>query len=145
SDGDEEFLSLEGREVWPFPQTDDRAYAGHDLLADTPAALNQLATLRARGASFLVVPAPALWLLDRYREFKQQLETQFALVERLEDSGVIFDLRPTEEEHQRYRHWLHRFREVVHTRLPPEAAVIVLSEGDEELVRLEGREAWHFP
>src|SRR5262249_14977831 len=70
SDGDEEFLSLEGREVWPFPQTDDRAYAGHDLLADTPAALNQLATLRARGASFLVVPAPALWLLDRYREFK---------------------------------------------------------------------------
>jgi radical SAM protein with 4Fe4S-binding SPASM domain len=38
-----------------------------------------------------------------------------------------------------------RIQEVVRASLPPDATVIVVSRGDEELLKLDGREAWHFP
>jgi len=38
-----------------------------------------------------------------------------------------------------------RVREIVASRLPPEAAVIVVSRGDEELLRFPRHEGWHFP
>jgi hypothetical protein len=40
---------------------------------------------------------------------------------------------------------LHCFREVVQRTLPPEAVVAVVSEGDDRLVHLDRRTAWHFP
>jgi hypothetical protein len=38
-----------------------------------------------------------------------------------------------------------RIRETVATIVPEEATVLVMSKGDDELVRLPGRRAWHFP
>ncbi|MDX6634544.1 MAG: hypothetical protein QOF06_747 [Solirubrobacterales bacterium] len=45
----------------------------------------------------------------------------------------------------RYRRLVERIRGVVHERVPPGATVMVVSRGDEELVELDGRPAWHFP
>jgi hypothetical protein len=33
----------------------------------------------------------------------------------------------------------------VHKKVPPEATVLVVSRGDDELLKLYGRTAWHFP
>jgi hypothetical protein len=38
-----------------------------------------------------------------------------------------------------------RIRETVAAIVPEEATVLVMSKGDDELVRLPGRRAWHFP
>jgi hypothetical protein len=45
----------------------------------------------------------------------------------------------------RYRHLLNRLKAVVQARVPAGAIVIVVSKGDGELVRLNGRIGWHFP
>jgi glycosyltransferase involved in cell wall biosynthesis len=46
---------------------------------------------------------------------------------------------------QRYQQLTGRIRETVRTTLPPNATVIVVSRGDEELLKLDARRAWHFP
>jgi GT2 family glycosyltransferase len=38
-----------------------------------------------------------------------------------------------------------RIRQLVAEVLPPEATVLVVSKGDEQLLKLHGRPAWHFP
>ena len=40
---------------------------------------------------------------------------------------------------------IRRVREVVRVALPADATILVVSRGDDELLDLEGREAWHFP
>lgn len=44
-----------------------------------------------------------------------------------------------------YRQLRQRLRDTVASRLPPGATVLVVSKGDEELLRLDGRRGWHFP
>src|SRR3972149_3001468 len=44
-----------------------------------------------------------------------------------------------------YQQLIPRLREVVHHALPPDATVIVVSKGDDELLKLDGRRGWHFP
>jgi hypothetical protein len=45
-----------------------------------------------------------------------------------------------------YRQLVRRIQKTVHTALPPTATVIVVSKGDEELLKLgDGRKGWHFP
>jgi hypothetical protein len=44
-----------------------------------------------------------------------------------------------------YKQILHRVREVVQGAIPADATVLVISRGDEELLKLDGRTAWHFP
>jgi hypothetical protein len=44
-----------------------------------------------------------------------------------------------------YQQAIRRIREVVRTAVPRNATVIVVSKGDDELLNLYGREAWHFP
>jgi glycosyltransferase involved in cell wall biosynthesis len=45
-----------------------------------------------------------------------------------------------------YQQLVGRIQEMVRTSVPPGATVIVVSKGDEELLKLaEGRKAWHFP
>jgi hypothetical protein len=49
---------------------------------------------------------------------------------------------------RRYQHLVQKIREVAHAVLPPDAAVLVVSKGDDELLQLlelDGRRAWHFP
>ena len=44
-----------------------------------------------------------------------------------------------------YQALVERFRRVVCTAVPPHATVMVISKGDAELLKLDGRRAWHFP
>jgi GT2 family glycosyltransferase len=44
-----------------------------------------------------------------------------------------------------YRTLTHRIRDLVAQRLPPDSSVLVVSRGDEELLRFDGREGLHFP
>jgi GT2 family glycosyltransferase len=45
----------------------------------------------------------------------------------------------------RYQQLVGRIREIVSSSLPAESTVLVVSKGDEELLKLDGRRAWHFP
>jgi GT2 family glycosyltransferase len=45
----------------------------------------------------------------------------------------------------RYESLTDRIRLIVAENLPPASTVLVVSRGDEELLELDGREAWHFP
>ena len=45
----------------------------------------------------------------------------------------------------RYRELVERVRQQVVDAIPPNATVLVVSRGDEELLRVDGRRAWHFP
>ncbi len=44
-----------------------------------------------------------------------------------------------------YRQLTRRIRELVRSALPPDAVVIVVSAGDDELLNLDSRRGWHFP
>jgi GT2 family glycosyltransferase len=44
-----------------------------------------------------------------------------------------------------YRSLLNRLRETARTELPTDATVVVISKGDDELLDLGVRQAWHFP
>jgi GT2 family glycosyltransferase len=44
-----------------------------------------------------------------------------------------------------YEQLTRRIRQMVHTTLPADATVLVVSNGDDELLRLERVQAWHFP
>jgi glycosyltransferase involved in cell wall biosynthesis len=46
---------------------------------------------------------------------------------------------------QQYGRLISRIRQAVDARVPPGAIVAVVSKGDEQLLRLRGRRAWHFP
>jgi GT2 family glycosyltransferase len=44
-----------------------------------------------------------------------------------------------------YEELIHHIQQVVGGTLPPASTVVVVSKGDDELLRLDGRWAWHFP
>jgi hypothetical protein len=44
-----------------------------------------------------------------------------------------------------YRRLTERIRKLVAENLPPRATVLVASRGDDELLKLDGHRAWHFP
>lgn len=44
-----------------------------------------------------------------------------------------------------YQELVFRIRKAVADLLPPDATVLVVSKGDPELIKLGGRQAWHFP
>ena len=92
SRGDTTLLDLEGRAGWHFPQNADGVYTGY-YPADSGQAIEQLKTIRAKGADFLLIPATSLWWFDHYREFDEYLEDRFKCVLWDEKVCVIFDLR----------------------------------------------------
>src|SRR5262245_31395247 len=47
--------------------------------------------------------------------------------------------------HFDYKQLILRIREVVDNVLPSDATVIVVSKGDDELLKLDRRKKWHFP
>jgi 2-polyprenyl-3-methyl-5-hydroxy-6-metoxy-1,4-benzoquinol methylase len=149
SKGDNELLQLDQRMGWHFPQNEEGVYAGHHP-ADSAAAIAHLEALREKGADFLLFPSTALWWLDHYTEFRQHLESHYRVVARQDELGVLFALRqpPDKAERdgrQQYQQLVQHLREVVRTTLPRDASVIVVSKGDEDLLNLVGRQAWHFP
>lgn len=92
SRGDDDLVEIEDREGWHFPQESDGTYAGH-YPADAAEAIAHLEALRAKGAAFLAVPAPALWWLGHYAEFADHLRHRYREVASSDDLGQIFDLR----------------------------------------------------
>jgi GT2 family glycosyltransferase len=46
---------------------------------------------------------------------------------------------------QPYQVLIRRIRDVVRDELPPDARMLVVSKGDDQLLNLFGRQAWHFP
>jgi hypothetical protein len=55
------------------------------------------------------------------------------------------DPRPSPNKHLTYQQVIRRIYTVVRDHVPPQATVIVVSKGDNELLQLDGRSAWHFP
>jgi hypothetical protein len=72
----------------------------------------------------------------------------FTVVRELEQ---VVQTAPSPEEdvvwrhHINYQKLIQQIRGVVRTTLPLAATVIVISKGDDELLKLDGRRAWHFP
>jgi GT2 family glycosyltransferase len=93
SRGDRELVRLDGRIGEHFPQDEDGQYLGHHP-ADSATAIEQLESLRARGAGFLVVPPTATWWLEHYEEFAAHLE-RYEAIDR--DVAAIYRLQhPTD-------------------------------------------------
>jgi glycosyltransferase involved in cell wall biosynthesis len=63
----------------------------------------------------------------------------------LEESNFKLSQRRLNQPNQQYQQLIERIQRVVLSTLPPEATVIVVSKGDNELLKLKGRKAWHFP
>lgn len=97
SKGDGSLLDFPGRQGWHFPQTERGAYAGHHP-ASSEDAIAHLETLRAKGADYLVIPAPSQWWLDHYTEFGEYLDTRFARFRGPEDSFLIYILNSLMDE-----------------------------------------------
>jgi GT2 family glycosyltransferase len=52
---------------------------------------------------------------------------------------------PPQGKAHRYRQTTDRIRDAVRAHVPQDATVVVASHGDEEVLKLYGRRAWHFP
>jgi hypothetical protein len=78
SKGDDDLLKFEGRTGWHFPRDKDGAYAGN--VADSAAAVAQLEALRAKGGQYLLLPEPAFWWLEHYKEFQRHLDGRYTRV-----------------------------------------------------------------
>ena len=130
--------------------------------ARTPIA--HLEELRDAGAEFLAFPATALWWMDYYTGLARHLEDRYETRMRTE-TWVVFDLRDgraaerpaaassevTTEKKETgmapaaYSDLIRRLRDTIETELPAESTVLVVSRGDDDLLDLNGRQAWHFP
>jgi GT2 family glycosyltransferase len=78
-------------------------------------------------------------------------KAQARLIQAIEDlQGSVYNLQAggshgVQPEDSDYRQLVRRIQEVVRTEIPFDSTVIVVSKGDETLVDLYGRQAWHFP
>lgn len=88
SKGDAQLLNLEGRHAWHFPQSENGTYAGHHPANDDEC-LAELERLRARGATYLAIPATAMWWLEHYRRFAQYLQNECRMVLSTPDGAVL--------------------------------------------------------
>jgi GT2 family glycosyltransferase len=93
SRGDQELLKLAGRRAGHFPQEPNGTYAGH-YPADSASAIRHLEELRARGASYLLLPRTALWWLDHYPGLARHLDSHYAAVLRDPECCLAYDLTP---------------------------------------------------
>ncbi|MFL5241593.1 MAG: glycosyltransferase [Gemmataceae bacterium] len=60
-------------------------------------------------------------------------------------SSILPRWGPASARQREHRRLVARIRKVVDQAVPPEATVIVVSNGDDSLLELDGRRAWHFP
>jgi len=63
------------------------------------------------------------------------------------EKGVLLPKNPGPAAKQElpYEEVVKRIQEVVRAKLPPDATVLVVSKGDDDLLKFEGRKGWHFP
>jgi glycosyltransferase involved in cell wall biosynthesis len=77
----------------------------------------------------------------------QLLRALTAVLARPPKQGAAGPANPAQERPTpgQYADLARRLREAVQKAVPPGATVLVVSKGDEQLLRLEGRKGWHFP
>jgi hypothetical protein len=146
---------------WHFPRTTDGKYAGHHP-ADGTEAIAHLEQLRGQGADFFLLPSTYFWWLGHYEALAEHLRSQYRLVADCPDTCLIYDLRSgagatrspvAAPRTQRQRGsngafapdpLLPAIRALLDSLLPDDEPVLVVSEGNEALLRL-GRKALDFP
>jgi glycosyltransferase involved in cell wall biosynthesis len=169
STGNDDLLRLRGRRASHFPQGEGGRYAGRDP-ASSRAAVDHLEALRRRGAQYLVLTPSTIAWLDRFDGFREHLSEGCRLVHR-DERCVVYDVRRrrrllrtggnrrrddrgrSRQRRRRtervgpseYAQLRDRVRKAVDETVPAGSTVIVISKGDDELLRLGPRTAWHFP
>jgi hypothetical protein len=167
SKGDDDLLRLGSVIGRHFPYDAAGDYSGFHP-HDSEAAIAALEAARSDGAEFLVLPQTAIWWLEHYGDFKKHLERRYRLHVEERLVCVIYDLRSRRPAlprsaavataHQRNKFsrpsstiqepagnlgLTDQIAEVVHALLPDRAAILVVSDGDDELTRRCGGR--HFP
>jgi glycosyltransferase involved in cell wall biosynthesis len=145
SEGDETLLQLGERIGWHFPRTEGGGYSGPP--SSGSAAVVHLENLRARGASYLVVPSRSFSWLDRYAGFWLHVGRYCKGIAWQDDACVIFDLheKPADERGVTNPDLVHEVQQAVANAIPPEAIVVIISGGEEAYLEREGKTPWHFP
>lgn len=95
SRGDDQLLRLGGRAAEHFPQGADGRWSGYHPANDL-AAIAHLEAMRARGAEYLVVPAPSSWWFDHYDGFAAHLDAHYEKVLGAVASATIYRLSDAE-------------------------------------------------
>jgi GT2 family glycosyltransferase len=81
---------------------------------------------------------------ERWQLLSGELERLRIEVEELQAS--VYDLHATAGSGgEDYPKLVRRLKQLVRRHVPREATVLVVSKGDDHLLELDGREAWHFP
>jgi GT2 family glycosyltransferase len=168
SKGDEALLRLDGSQGWHFPRASDGRYGGY-YPASGEDAIKHLEQLRAQGAGYVVFPSLYRWWLDYYPDLARHLDGYRRLAD--DESCVIFEMQPTGPETEspkgeqpqqsavneaseapsgrmradEYLALVERTKVVANVALPPGVTVLVVSRGDDALIDLGERNAWHFP
>ena len=93
SKGDEELVRQRHVTAWHFPRDQKGNYLGYHPAGDT-AAIANLETVRAAGATHLVLPETHAWWLTSYPGFHRHLERHARLVESRPGAGMLYDLAP---------------------------------------------------
>jgi GT2 family glycosyltransferase len=92
SRGDDQLLSLNGRQGLHFPQAENGVYAGH-YPANSDEAVAHLEEVRSsQGVDFVVFPHTGIWWLDHYAGLHRHLETRYRKVAVKEGTAVIYAL-----------------------------------------------------
>lgn len=91
SKGDDELLRHRDREGWHFPRDERGTYAGWYPACDL-AAIAHLETLRARGATHLLVPETYAWWLTTYPDFRRHLDRRCELLVQQSGAGTLYAL-----------------------------------------------------
>lgn len=91
SKGDDELLRHRDREGWHFPRDERGTYAGWYPACDL-AAIAHLETLRANGATHLLVPETYAWWLTTYPAFRCHLDRHYELLVQQSGAGTLYAL-----------------------------------------------------
>jgi hypothetical protein len=152
SKGDPEMLRFDNRAGWHFPRWDDGSYTGFHP-KDSSAAIQEVERVCAWGARYLVFPATSLWWLEHYTELAKYLRDQFEIVARDDRTCVVYRMQEAAKRRipllpsqgSEDSHFARQLRGVITSILPPDSSVLVVSNGDPELVELGRCIGMHFP
>lgn len=78
------------------------------------------------------------------RQALAKLET-YGLGERAKTAIVDWEQLYAPLRRVQYERFVKRVRETIEAAVPPAGTVLVISKGDDELLKLKGRRVWHFP
>jgi glycosyltransferase involved in cell wall biosynthesis len=127
----------------------------HVLVADDPEAFAESITQLLRDQELwqrLVRKGKAHIAASRSREAVRThfVETLTAVLSHSKEPERMRSIKPGGETNgyrpsDEYKGLVSRIQQVVEGTLPPASTVVVVSKGDDELLRLDGKSGWHFP